>query len=318
MRTAWQNRGPFPARPSESCPWAGQPHCGPDLRWATLVGRGCAASLLQTCTELHDAPSTDRPGRSKQGFRRFPVRQCPPVLTFICLFMVIQKSMMKYTTRMGQNTGTLKASKKVQAMATRMPLVAACLKAGEVVSVAWGHGSTPPGAVLAVCSYRAHHMQPDTAFPRPLESPRCASKITEHETFSEEAAKASPGALGLPPGLAHLPHLGCASLTRPSWHPSQATPSSSGLAHWTPSHTGNAPGCSLSRRTKASFPGDLQGRLACFLLAPPAAPAADALHSQPADLADLQSTCHTPHTAPGMQSRGAAACSPRFFAPANT
>lgn len=35
---------------------------------------------------------------------------------------------MKYITRMGQNTGTLKASKKVQAMATRMPLVAACLR----------------------------------------------------------------------------------------------------------------------------------------------------------------------------------------------
>lgn len=46
----------------------------------------------------------------------------------ICLFMVMQKSMMKYITRMGQNTGTLKASKNVQTMATRMPLVAACLE----------------------------------------------------------------------------------------------------------------------------------------------------------------------------------------------
>lgn len=46
----------------------------------------------------------------------------------ICLFMVMQKSMTKYITRMGQNTGTLNASKKVQTMATRMPLVAACLK----------------------------------------------------------------------------------------------------------------------------------------------------------------------------------------------
>lgn len=36
------------------------------------------------------------------------------VLTLICLFIVIQKSMMKYITRIGQNTGTLKASKKVQ------------------------------------------------------------------------------------------------------------------------------------------------------------------------------------------------------------
>lgn len=48
----------------------------------------------------------------------------------ICLFMVMQKSMMKYMTRMGQNTGTLNASKKVQTMATRMPLVAACLEGG--------------------------------------------------------------------------------------------------------------------------------------------------------------------------------------------
>lgn len=51
------------------------------------------------------------------------------VFTFICLFIVIQKSMMKYITRIGQNTGTLKASKKVQIIATRMPFVAACLKA---------------------------------------------------------------------------------------------------------------------------------------------------------------------------------------------
>lgn len=48
----------------------------------------------------------------------------------ICLFMVMQKSMMKYMTRMGQNTGTLNASKKVQTMATRMPLVAECLGGG--------------------------------------------------------------------------------------------------------------------------------------------------------------------------------------------
>lgn len=42
--------------------------------------------------------------------------------------------MMKYITRMGQNTGTLKASKKVQTIATRMPLVAACLKARAEVT----------------------------------------------------------------------------------------------------------------------------------------------------------------------------------------
>lgn len=57
------------------------------------------------------------------------------VLTLICLFIVIQKSMMKYITRIGQNTGTLKASKKVQIIATRMPFVAACLKAKGEISV---------------------------------------------------------------------------------------------------------------------------------------------------------------------------------------
>ena len=49
--------------------------------------------------------------------------------TLICLFMVMQKSMMKYITRMGQNTGTLKASKNVQIMAMTMPFVAECLVA---------------------------------------------------------------------------------------------------------------------------------------------------------------------------------------------
>lgn len=42
--------------------------------------------------------------------------------------MVMQNSMMKYITRMGQNTGTLKASKNVQIIATTMPFVAECLK----------------------------------------------------------------------------------------------------------------------------------------------------------------------------------------------
>lgn len=60
------------------------------------------------------------------------------IFTFICLFIVIQKSMMKYITRIGQNTGTLKASKKVQIIATRMPFVAACLKAKGEISVVFG------------------------------------------------------------------------------------------------------------------------------------------------------------------------------------
>lgn len=67
----------------------------------------------------------------------------------ICLFMVMQKSMMKYMTRMGQNTGTLNASKKVQTMATRMPLVAECLGEGEGASdtgFACAHGSAGPDA----------------------------------------------------------------------------------------------------------------------------------------------------------------------------
>lgn len=51
--------------------------------------------------------------------------------TLICLFMVMQKSMMKYITSIGQNTGTLKASKNVQIMAMTMPLVAECLEESE-------------------------------------------------------------------------------------------------------------------------------------------------------------------------------------------
>ena len=49
-------------------------------------------------------------------------------LTFICRFIVRQKRMIKYITRMGQNTGTLNASKKVQNMAIMMALDAECLK----------------------------------------------------------------------------------------------------------------------------------------------------------------------------------------------
>lgn len=64
----------------------------------------------------------------------------------ICLFMVIQKSMMKYITRMGQNTGTLNASKNVQTMATRMPLVAACLEGRGEGQVRQLHSVCPHGA----------------------------------------------------------------------------------------------------------------------------------------------------------------------------
>ena len=46
------------------------------------------------------------------------------LLTFICLFMVMQKSVMKYMTRIGQKTGMLKNSKKVQKKAITVALVA--------------------------------------------------------------------------------------------------------------------------------------------------------------------------------------------------
>ena len=45
-------------------------------------------------------------------------------LTLICLFMVMQKSVMKYMTRMGQKTGMLKKSKKVQTKAMAVAFVA--------------------------------------------------------------------------------------------------------------------------------------------------------------------------------------------------
>ena len=46
------------------------------------------------------------------------------LLTFICLFMVMQKSVMKYMTRIGQKTGMLKNSKKVQKKAITVAFVA--------------------------------------------------------------------------------------------------------------------------------------------------------------------------------------------------
>ena len=44
--------------------------------------------------------------------------------TLICLFIVIQKSVMKYITRIGQNTGMLNSSKNVQKNAMAVALVA--------------------------------------------------------------------------------------------------------------------------------------------------------------------------------------------------
>lgn len=43
--------------------------------------------------------------------------------TLICLFIVIQNNVMKYITRIGQNTGILKASTKVQQKAIKVLLV---------------------------------------------------------------------------------------------------------------------------------------------------------------------------------------------------
>ncbi len=46
------------------------------------------------------------------------------LLTLICLFMVMQNRVMKYMTRIGQKTGMLKKSKKVQKNAIRVAFVA--------------------------------------------------------------------------------------------------------------------------------------------------------------------------------------------------
>lgn len=50
------------------------------------------------------------------------------MVTLICLFIVIQKRVMKYMTKIGQNTGILKASKQVQNIAITIALVAEYLK----------------------------------------------------------------------------------------------------------------------------------------------------------------------------------------------
>lgn len=47
------------------------------------------------------------------------------IMCLIWRFIVIQKSVMKYMTRMGQNTGTLKTSKNVQTMAIVVDFVMA-------------------------------------------------------------------------------------------------------------------------------------------------------------------------------------------------
>lgn len=44
-------------------------------------------------------------------------------LTLICLLIVMTKSIIKYTTRMGQNTGMLNREKNVQNRAIRIALV---------------------------------------------------------------------------------------------------------------------------------------------------------------------------------------------------
>lgn len=44
-------------------------------------------------------------------------------LTFICRFIVIQNSVMKYITSIGQNTGILKQSNRVHIMATIVDFV---------------------------------------------------------------------------------------------------------------------------------------------------------------------------------------------------
>ena len=118
--------GPFPLSLGAVCP-------GP----ACAGGGGGRLSPSQACGELPATPREEAgpasPSRTTPTLLGQAQRR--PVSTLICLFIVIQKSMMKYMTRIGQNTGTLNASKKVQTMATRMPLVAACLKEGGEVSV---------------------------------------------------------------------------------------------------------------------------------------------------------------------------------------
>ena len=48
------------------------------------------------------------------------------MFTFICRFMVMPKSVMKYMTSIGQNTGILNMSKKVNAVAPIVDIVTAC------------------------------------------------------------------------------------------------------------------------------------------------------------------------------------------------
>ena len=50
------------------------------------------------------------------------------MLTFICRFMVMTNSMQKYITKIGQNTGMLNISKKVQPVAMTNALLPEYLK----------------------------------------------------------------------------------------------------------------------------------------------------------------------------------------------
>ena len=131
-------------------------------------------------------------------------------------------------------------------MATRMPLVAACLKAGEEVSATWGHGSIPTwGSSGLAC----------TALPRSLESPVFFRNHKGCETLPLALVPKARGQLG--------------GLVSAAWnepHPGPrvaegipAAPSSSGPGPPTQGPTETPPWLSLSGRTKADFPGGAAG-----------------------------------------------------------
>lgn len=89
----------------------------------------------------------------------------------------MQKSMMKYITRMGQNTGTLKASKNVQIIAMMMPFVAECLPTQKKKTL-----------VRTVGAYfQLVHSQPPVAL---LTRPYWKNKITgQCKTFNLEISR---------------------------------------------------------------------------------------------------------------------------------
>jgi hypothetical protein len=53
-----------------------------------------------------------------------PMKLNESAVTLICLFIVMQNSVIKYITRIGQKTGMLKNSKKVQTKAMTVAFVA--------------------------------------------------------------------------------------------------------------------------------------------------------------------------------------------------